>query len=53
MSEIDTRRLRGALIIAGAFGIAVGIRLGRVAHLVGGGICAWIGVSLLAPSPER
>jgi hypothetical protein len=42
---------RGALIIAGALGIALGIWLGRVTYLVGGGICAWIGVSLLAPSP--
>jgi hypothetical protein len=42
---------RGTLIVAGALGIAVGIWLGRVTYLVGGGIFAWVGISLLAPSP--
>jgi len=41
---------RLVLIIAAAIGIAVGVWLGRVSYLVGGGICGWIGITILAPS---
>jgi len=38
------------LIIAAAIGLAVGVWLGRVGYLVGGGVCGWVGVTILAPS---
>jgi len=41
---------RLVLIIGAAVGLAVGVWLGRVGYLVGGGVCGWVGITILAPS---
>ncbi len=38
------------LIICAAIGLSVGVWLGRVGYLVGGGLCGWIGITIIAPS---